>query len=93
LSDDEDDEVALQYQIAIDWSLNCDSEEEGNSSIQTIPVAVEDDDTTVKNKITEWVASFRVPHLHVNSLSRILKCHANLQYLPLDTRTLLKFKR
>ncbi|EFX70240.1 hypothetical protein DAPPUDRAFT_328250 [Daphnia pulex] len=50
LSDDEDDEVVLQYQIAIDWSLNCDSEEEGNSSIQTIPVAVEDDDTAVKTR-------------------------------------------
>ncbi|KAI9554923.1 hypothetical protein GHT06_020203 [Daphnia sinensis] len=93
LSEDEEDEVGLEYQSAIDWSLYSDSEEEDNSSYQTIQVAVEDDETAVENKIAEWVVSCRIPHLHVNSLLRILKTHANLQYLSLDTRTLLKSKR
>lgn len=93
LSDDEEDEVGLEYQSAIDWDSYSDSEEEDDSSFQTKPVAVEDGETAVKNKIAEWVVSCRIPHLHVNSLLRILKTEANLQYLPLDTRTLLKSKR
>jgi len=87
LSDDEDDEVGLEYQSAIDWSLYSDSEEEDNKSLQTIPVSADEDDkTAVKNKLAEWVVSCRIPHLHVQN-------HANLQYLPLDTRTLLKSNR
>jgi hypothetical protein len=92
LSDDEEDEVGLEYQSAIDWDSYALSEEE-DSSVQTKPVAVEDGETDVKNKIAEWVVSCRIPHVHVNSLLRILKTEANLQYLPLDTRTLLKSKR
>lgn len=49
--------------------------------------------TIVTESLAEWVVTSRIPHKHVNGLLQILNKKANLDFVPLDCRTLLKTKR
>ncbi|CAI6369898.1 unnamed protein product [Macrosiphum euphorbiae] len=44
----------------------------------------------IKNKLKAWMVNFNVPHNASNALLKILKNDANLNFLPVDSRTLLQ---
>ncbi len=95
-SSDEEDGTDVELDMD-DWGLYLtdDDEYDANKSASCFaePSADSKEASKLKNSLAEWAVKSRIPRMHVNSLLRILKTDGDLQYLPLDARTLLKTTR
>ena len=80
-----------------DWGLYLTDDDENDANTSPFcfaePSADSKEASKLQNSLAEWAVKSRIPRMHVNSLLRILKTDGDLQYLPLDARTLLKTTR
>ena len=79
--------------MLIDWEIYEDDDSNICEPFADPQHAVDDLKLRVEHDLAEWVVKSRIPHVHVSSLLKILNQKANLTFLLLDCRTLLKSKR
>lgn len=71
-------------------NVNCTQDDADSSSI-SIPVTRSSvHSENIKNKLRTWMVNFNIPQNASNALLKILKNDANLNFLPVDSRTLLQ---
>jgi len=73
-----------------DWTLY---EIEDDENARPSSHANDEQSTRVANCLAQWIVQSRIAHRSASNLLKILNKEANLLYIPLDVRTLLKSSR